>query len=368
MKNMIIRAVAGMLASILLVTGVALVGNMPNGKSTDSIFYDASGIHPDAAIMTVNMREVPAEEYFYWLAYDCDYLTSYMGTVDFNAAISGSMSYGQYAMADAERTVVLYSVVRQWAEQAGISLSEESQAQLKAQRQQYVEYYGGEEGYAKQLRLMGLSDESFQEINKVYFLYSELYNAYCNEGGALRPADEEIAAFAKEGGYYTFMPLYWAISGDETADAAALQEAQAAAERLRGASDVSATYLQIAQEMALQATVAGETFSAEELNAELIAAVSGLENGQVSDVVVTAAGYYVLVGMDLNKSAVLDKMFNAKLDDMREGAGIRYNCRSYDKLNVGDFYTKLTTLRGQLQGDTNSNTDTNTDTGSDTQS
>lgn len=365
MKNMIIRAVAGLLASILLVTGVALMGNMPNGKRTDGVFYEASGIHPDAALMTVNMRQVPAEEYLYWLAYDCDYLTSYMGSVDFNAAISGSMSYGQYAMADAERTVVLYSVVRSWAEEAGITLSADSQAQLEAQRQQYVEYYGGEEGYAKQLSLMGLSDESFQEINKVYFLYSELYNAYCNEGGALRPAEEEINAFAKEGGYYTCLPLYWAATGEEAADEAALQEAQAAVERLRSADDVSEVYLQIAQELALSATADGETFSAEELNEELLAAVSALENGQVSEVVTTSAGYYVLVGMDLNKSAVLDKMFNAKLDDMRDGAGIRYNCRSYDKLNVGDFYSKLTTLRSQLQSGTAADTDTDANAGSD---
>lgn len=179
MKKLIIRALAGLLASVLLVAGVALVGNMPNGKRTDGIFYQASGIHPDAALMTVNKRSVSAEEYLYWLAYDCDYLSSYMGSVDFDAAVSGGLTYGQYAMEDAQRTVVLYAVVRQWAQEAGITLSEESQAQLDAQRQQYVTYYGGEEGYAKQLELMGLTDEGFQQINQVYFLYSELYKAYC---------------------------------------------------------------------------------------------------------------------------------------------------------------------------------------------
>ena len=56
MKNLIIRALAGLLASILLVTGVALLGNMPNGKRTDGVFYGATGIHPDATLMTVNMQ------------------------------------------------------------------------------------------------------------------------------------------------------------------------------------------------------------------------------------------------------------------------------------------------------------------------
>lgn len=363
MKKLIIRALAGLLASVLLVAGVALVGNMPNGKRTDGIFYQASGIHPDAALMTVNKRSVSAEEYLYWLAYDCDYLSSHMGSVDFDAAVSGGLTYGQYAMEDAQRTVVLYAVVRQWAQEAGITLSEESQAQLDAQRQQYVTYYGGEEGYAKQLELMGLTDEGFLQINQVYFLYSELYKAYCTAGGALRPSDEEIAAFAQSGGYCTFLPLYWSITGDEATDAATLAQAQEAAARLRSAEDVTAAYLQIAQELALQASETGETAAVQDLDSSVAAVLTALAEGQVSDVVTTANGYYVFVGQALNADAVLDKMFNAKLDAMRESAGIRYNCRSYDKLNVARFYTKLQTLRSQLSGTgADSNTSADKDT------
>lgn len=359
MKNLIIRALAGLLASILLVTGVALLGNMPNGKRTDGVFYGATGIHPDATLMTVNMQPVTAEEYLYWLAYDCDYLSSYMGgNVDFSTAVGGNMTYGQYAMEDAQRTVTLYSVVRAWAEQAGITLSEDSQAQLDAQRQQYVDYYGGEEGYAKQLKLMGLTDDTFQRINEVYFLYSALYGAYCSEDGALRPSAEEIGSFAQENKYYTFLPLHWSVTGTEDTDAATLTQAEAAVARLRSAEDKEATYLQIAQEMAQQATEAGETLSAADLDSGIAEAVAALQENEVSGVVTTASGCYVFVGKALNTDAVLDKMFNARLDTLRDSAAIRYNCRSYNKLNVGTFYTKLQTLRSQLQsassGDTQS--------------
>ena len=63
MKKLIIRALAGLLASVVLVACVSLMGNMPGGKRTDGIFYEASGIHPDATLMTVNKQPVTAEEF-----------------------------------------------------------------------------------------------------------------------------------------------------------------------------------------------------------------------------------------------------------------------------------------------------------------
>ena len=203
----------------------------------------------------------------------------------------------------------------------------------------------------KQLELIGLTDEGFQQINQVFFLYSELYKAYCGKGGALRPSDQEIDSFAQAGGYNTFLPLYWVISGDEAADAATMEKARAAAERMRNAEDITAAYLQSAQEMALQTTGAGETRSSEETPKEITAVLNTLAEGQVSDVVVSGDSCYVFVKIALNTDAVLDKMFNDKLDTMRNSAAIRYNCRSYDKLDVGEFYTKLLTLRAQLQGE-----------------
>ena len=113
---------------------------------------------------------------------------------------------------------------------------------------------------------------------------------------------------------------------------------------------------QIAQEMAQQATETGETLSAADLDSGIAEAVAALQENEVSGVVTTASGCYVFVGKALNTDAVLDKMFNARLDTLRDSAAIRYNCRSYGKLNVGTFYTKLQTLRSQLQSASSSDT------------
>ncbi len=348
MKKQLIRFCAGLLASIVLVGCVAYMGNMPNGKRTDGIFYEASGIHPDAALLMVNNRAVSAEEFLYWLAYDCDYLTARIGTVDFNQKVGDTMTYGQYAMNDAESAVVLYEVVRQWAEAAGVTLTDEDQAALNQQREQYVQYYGGEEGYAQQLALMGISEECFQRINETYFLYSRLSASYCSDGGALRPSDEEVAAFASQNAYYTVQPLYWTISGDESADAASRAQAEDFAQQLKNAGDKESKYQELAALLAIETSEGGQTFSGSTLGEELTAAIAALGEGEVSDVVETDGGYYVFLRKPVDASALLTAMFDSEVAQRRESAAVKYSSRYYSKLSVADFYSKLTEQRSAM--------------------
>ena len=348
MKKQLIRFCAGLLASIVLVGCVAYMGNMPNGKRTDGVFYAASGIHPDATLLMVNNHGVTAEEFLYWLAYDCDYLTARIGTVDFNQKVGDTMTYGQYAMNDAESAVILYEVVRQWADKAGVTLTEDDQTALAQQREQYVQYYGGEEGYAKQLELMGISEECFQHINETYFLYSRLNAAYCSEDGALRPSDEEIAAFASQNAYYTVQPLYWAISGDESADAASKAQAEDFAQQLKDAGDKESKYQELAALLAIETSEKGQTFSGSSLGDELAGAIEALGEGEVSDVIATASGYYVFLREPVDASALLTAMFDNEIAQRRESAAVKYSSRYYSKLSVADFYSKLTEQRSAM--------------------
>ena len=138
---------AAMLAvSVLMVLWIASGDRMSAGQRTDGLYYEVTGIHPDAVLMRINGEDISAEEYLYWLAYDCEYLTSYVPNLDFSAEVSNGMTYGSYAKADAVETVKLYALLRQWAKQYNVSLTEEDEARLQQQRQQYVTYYGGEEG------------------------------------------------------------------------------------------------------------------------------------------------------------------------------------------------------------------------------
>ena len=136
MKNNWVRLIAGVLVSVALVGAISLTGGMKRGSRTDGLLYEASGLHPDGQLLLVNGKPVTCEEYLYWLAYDCEYLSTYVQDIDWSAELTSGVTYGDYAQTDTLETVKLYSVVRAWAEEAGITLTDEDQEALDAQRGQ----------------------------------------------------------------------------------------------------------------------------------------------------------------------------------------------------------------------------------------
>lgn len=340
------RLIAMLAASILLV-GVIAWGDARNGTRTDGLYYQASDIHPDAQLMKVNGEVVEAEEYFYWLTSVCDYLFSYAGgQLNFAAPLTEEMTYGQYAKNDAAETVKLYAVVRQWAEREGITLTQEDLDALDAQREQYVTYYGGEEGYQQQLYLLGVSEECMRRIEEAPLLYNRIYEQYCLEDGSLYPGEEAVEAYAEENGFVTAYLLYFATEGLGQADLDALKsKAEDFAQQLRQAGDKAAVYEQLALQLGLDPSGGALTFDPKSSDADVCQAISQLAAGEVSGVIEGANGYYVVLRQDLNLPVVAGELLNVQLEELLEKANVTYQQRLYDKIDAGDFYQRLNESR-----------------------
>ena len=257
------------------------------------------------------------------------------------------MTYGAYARQDALETVKLYAVIRQWARQGNVTLTDADREALEKQRQQYINYYGSQEAYLKQIQGMGVSETMFDSINQGYYLYAGVRQAFCTEGSALYPAQEDIDALAKDSGYATCLLLYWPLDGQD--DDNTRLAAESFAQQLRDSQDVAATYLDLAAQLGMEnVTEEGVTASAGDMGETLAAAVAALEPGQVSGVIETDNALYVAVGRELNRSAVVNALFEARIKDAVANAQVDYNTRLYNKLNVGGFYTKLQEARSAL--------------------
>ena len=106
MKNNWVRLIAGVLVSVALVGAISLTGGMKKGSRTDGLLYEASGLHPDGQLLMVNGKTVTCEEYLYWLAYDCEYLSTYVQDIDWSAELTSGITYGDYAQTPVEHRLL----------------------------------------------------------------------------------------------------------------------------------------------------------------------------------------------------------------------------------------------------------------------
>jgi len=351
MKNLWLRIGIGALAC-LAVLGAALwsASRANNGTRTDGLYYLASDIHPDAKLLTVDGETVEAEEFLYWLAYGCEYLTSNLGEIDWNARLTDDATYGDYVKADALETVKLFAVIRRLAQENGISLTDEDLARLQDQKDQYAAYYGGEEAYRQQVQLMGVSEEAYDRINSTYLLLDRLTDMAVQEGGELYPTQEELLAYGAENGYVSARILYLpAITLDESAVEAQRALAESYVERLRALDADEAYELlgQLAADLGMEVPEQDYTINAETADASIVNAIASLEEGAVSDVLSTDSGFYVAIRRPLNTAALAQSFFSEELIARRQELTVTFS-KLYNKLDTGAFYTNLLQARQEL--------------------
>ena len=340
MKNNWIRLLAGALVSVLLVGAFALTGGMKSGKSTDGLLYQASGLHPDGEMLVIDGQIVPCEEYLYWVGSICDYISAQLPDVDWSADIpTAGMTYGDYVKLESVAAVKQTAVACAWAQQAGITLTEQELAQLDAQIQALEQIYG-EDYFDHQLSLMGLSRDTYRKMLQDQYLYQKLEQTFCTAGSALYPDDAALTDYASQNGYATFCLLTLTGDNAETMAADLL-------ERWQAAEDKAAEYAAICSE--LQQDGGSVTLAASEGD-PLSDAIMALELEEMTSVVdpYGSGECYVALRTDLDLPALVETYFGDQFNARLDSAAVVSNAKLYNALDVGAFYEKLTALRTEL--------------------
>ena len=342
MKSNWIRFLAGVIASAVLVGAFALTGGMKNGKRTDGLLYQASGLHPDGELLLIDGQTVTAEEYLYWLAQDCDYLSGQVEGLDWDAAVTEDMTFGAYAKADALEAVKQHAVVRAWANEAGIALTDADKAEMEAQRQQYVTYYGSEEAFLQRLAVMGVSEAAWDVIQTGQYLYRDLYEAFCTPGSGLYPDEASLADYAAAQGYMSVYAV--TVTDDDDAEGVAADLLA----RWQAAEDKESEYAAICEELG-QEVGSAVTLAAVESD-PLSDAIAALEEGGMDAVIdpYEDGTCYVVMRTETDMSAVAQTYFDVLWEQRLQDAVVVVNTKLYDTIDTGAFYEKLTQLRAEL--------------------
>ena len=337
-----LRLIAGILASLLI---VGLVGpaaaRKDNGKNTDGLYYQVTGLHPDGIVMEINGEPITVEEYLYCVTNDCNYLVNYAGVTDLSASLTDEMTYADYVRSDVLVTVRLYGCLRAWAKSLGLEITEEQRAELEEQRASYVEYYGGEEEYLQQLAAFGISEECFDRLNETPYLYELLMNEFIEEDGSLHPDEATLAAFMEKDRALTVTMAY--LVQDEQWSEEEQREKIAAfsryEEELKQAKD-KATVMERLLEEIPEAKTENMTFR-ETIGDPISDAAAALAVGESSGVVESNGTYFLIWRQEVDMKSVTGEYADQCIQQERDNATVVFHDEIYNAIDVATFYPAL---------------------------
>lgn len=315
----------------------------------------ASGIADDEVLLTVDGREVPAWRYLYWLTSVCDQIRTAWNesgrTLDWQQTLSGE-PLADYARRKALENTALYATVETLAEDNGITLSEEDQAQLDEEWQEKVTEYGGEEAYLEALARMGLGKEEALSLSEDACLYRKLLTLAADPASALYVTEEALKEFTAGREYLAASCILVSTAGVAAEDTETLAAQKSRAETLfsqiNSAADGAVTFAQLAQ-TDNDAPAQPGTFAAGDGTLPQAAeeALRALEVGQWSGVVETEEGYYLLLRQETDSSVIRADCFDQTLLAAAQEAETKPDAK-LETLSVPAFYDAVCREREAL--------------------
>lgn len=338
---------------LCLVLLLSACGTSASGEGR--LLSRASGIADDEVLLTVDGREVPAWRYLYWLTSVCDQIRTAWNesgrTLDWQQTLSGE-PLADYARRKALENTALYATVETLAEDNGVTLSEEDQAQLDAEWQEKVTEYGSEEAYLEALARMGLGKEEARALSEDACLYRKLLTLAADPASALYVTEEALTEFTAGREYLAASCILVSTEGVAAEDTETLAAQKSRAETLfsqiNSAADGAAAFAQLAQ-TENDAPAQPGTFAAGDGTLPQAAeeALRALEVGQWSGVVETEEGYYLLLRQETDSSAIRTDCFDQTLLAAAQEADTEPDAK-LETLSVPAFYDAVCRERETL--------------------
>ena len=298
-------------------------GEDPVNKMTNAV----AGLDADTVMLTVNGEDVDAEYYLYWLAYDCSYWVNYMSqygvALDWEETFSDGTTNAQFLRQDAVDLVTYYLTVEQKAREEDCGLTEEQEEQFQADLADYIEESGGQEAYQADLNSYGISDETFQRINRFSYLYNNLMDKLVGE------VDEAtLNDYIEANGYYSakhILLLTTDPATGESLDADTVAQKQAQADQLltqiQSAEDPIATFDELMNEYSEDTGLAsypdGYVTYSGQMVSEFEETALSLEVGEISTVVESPYGYHIILRQDIPETDLEDIKDSCRSEEMQ---------------------------------------------------
>ena len=191
---------AGMTGALLVAGLTACAPGAPEVDPSD-VAYQTAGVTRDTVLFTVDGTEVTADEYLFWLLQSVASAkqSGYLADDDAWEEELNGVPTAEYLKEDARNTSVLYTTVSNHAAAAGLTVTEEEQAEADAEletlTQRVDSYYGMT--LQEYLDQQCISEAAFRKLNQVPYLARSL-QTQMEEAGELTAQDADLDAMVEE--------------------------------------------------------------------------------------------------------------------------------------------------------------------------
>lgn len=274
----------------------------------EGIAYAASGVRGDEIVLTLDGNGAPAEMLVFWIGSECAALEAQMGAGELAARWDEQRERVREA---AKEDVCQQLLLENLCARFGVTLSEADEAELAAQREQYVACYGEEDDYRAELYRIGISEAGYERLARGDYLFRALYRYYLIPGSDLYASDDVLHAYAAGEGYVTADHIL--LMTVDAATRAPLDDATVAQKRalaedllaqLRASDDMPALFAELAdaysEDPGRAACPEGYTFTHGTMVAAFDEAAHALREGELSDLVETQYGYHIILRRPLD--------------------------------------------------------------------
>ena len=359
------RLTALLLALCMMLTMVACA---PEEEDTaaqgEGVYYEVTGLDPEAVMLTVDGLEVTNRMYLYWLVYTMESLSSSMpdlvddaGLLKWDEEVSEGQTVEDLVREETLNTAKMYMTVENWAEEYGITLTDDEKAIIDQDLDSYAEQLGGEEMYEAYLWDQGITDELNRRLSYDYYTYSKFHDATMEPGSPLYITDDVLYQY-EEITPDTVLADHILLTKGE--DAEANMEAYAAMEQILEMLDQAGdsapavfSYIagQISQDPGRSYYPNGYLVTEDaDFLPEFKEAALALEENEYSGIVETEAGYHIILRRPI-RQYVADDYLSGLMTVAMDNAEVTYS-EAYETLDVRQFqidYQTYSALHSAVQ-------------------
>ena len=319
---------------------------------------------PDEIVGNVNGRSVTWDEYFYWL-HDVgtqaeqyvQTLALYGQSLDWNDKLSSDsdVTLAEYVVQMAKDSVRQLNVVEAVAEENGVTLSEENEKELSGQLQETIVNVCGdgasEEDFNARLEEELVSRDMYDRISRANYLFQNSFDAIYGENGE-KVAEATAMAFLEEREYLdaahilfltidpdTMEPL------DEATAAQKFAQAESVSKELRAIEYTDARVARFAELKEEYCEDPGKTaypdgyiFTPGTMVSEFEDCVKALTEYEVSEPILSAYGYHVIMRLPLSAEMTMDySQAGTPLDARAVYANEEFNTMMNERIETSVF-------------------------------